>query len=350
MGQRKRFWKGIARAANLAQIVAVPLAGYAIYLQLHPPPPQPAQAAAVAPEGGVAMFLYLSIGGLILAGSLQLLAVWMQRRVPDEGDANELVRANRPIVEQPRVTVFTHDEALRTNPSIPSLISNLFGEAGWRVEQGRTSLPKHAKGVWVHGGSITDRMIARWGLRTLNLTNQVDGSTQDVALQVIVGGDVKAERDDATDEKLAGAEAEIKRLTSERDGFEYSLSKCKRNHALSALGWLHRQTVDNKWQPPVEVTIRFADYADFDLVKKIEAIFKDHAREWPVTIDGQNVPVLKPSEDFKVVFVSGINRAFDNLGHAFNDGKLIGDVGIGRRTDDRNDYQLVVEVLPTVRK
>lgn len=245
--------------------------------------------------------------------------------------------------QKSQVTIFTHDEALRHNPALVNEIKNVFVGAGWWATTGpRTNLPQHGKGVWIHGGTANERTLARWGLRTLNIPALIDATPSDAGLQVIVGAEeTTAMREDAL-------KANVEQLTKERDSLKYSLAKVRRREAIGNISRLYRRTIDEGWQPPATVTIRSTGHGDFDLIQRIEKVFAEHARDWPVTLDGGNKPLLKPSEGLKVVFVSGLNGAFDAVAEAFKEGDLIGEQRIGRRSENRNDYHLVVEILPVL--
>lgn len=294
---------------------------------------------------GMPLWLTIMLVLWLLAAILQLAAALIRSRTNTSNRefASNLADAGRSV------TVFTHEEAKRKNPNLPSQVHSLFDEAGWKVSGASTNLPQHAKGIWIHGGSVADRTIARWAMRTLNIPAQIDTTLEDVPLQVIVGAVSPTPCEESFKERLTAAEANIAKLAKERDWLEYSLSKCKRSSAIATIRSLVKRTIADKWDPPVHVTIRFANYADFDLVQKIEATMKEYASDWPLVVDGSNAPVIRPSDEFKVIFESGINQAFDGIAAAFVDGALLGDYRLGRRSADRNDNHLVVEVLPTVK-
>jgi len=68
-----------------------------------------------------------------------------------------------------------------------------------------------------------------------------------------------------------------------------------------------------------------------------------------VTLDQSNKPVLRPSDQFKVVFESPITGGFDELASIFEDGQLITEA-TAIRTANRDDLaHLVIEILLTVK-
>ena len=106
-----------------------------------------------------------------------------------------------------------------------------------------------------------------------------------------------------------------------------------------------RHDVDN-----IRVTVRFADYDDYNLAKEIETTLKN-CTDWPVELDGSNRPIIEPS-DCKVVFAFTPWIDFSEVIWAFSYGKLI-DGTIGRNTDridDEDREHLIVTVAPTIRQ
>ena len=96
----------------------------------------------------------------------------------------------------------------------------------------------------------------------------------------------------------------------------------------------------------LRVTVRFADYADFNLAKEIETIFKNRTT-WLVELDKDNKPIIEPS-DCKVVFdfTSGID--FGEVVWAFRYGNLINGK-IGQNTYRYEDKEhLIVTVAPPI--
>jgi len=274
------------------------------------------------------------------------------------------------------VTVFAHDEVLKRNPGLYEQVKQFFKGVDWHVEVGLTNLPQHSTGVWLHGGDKPTRTLAFWMLRTLNIAAQVDDSDDDESLQVIVGAENVSEREyDGSEITQSLAERQLIRdyptLVSERDALKWaleqtqkerealrgtlanerdsalqSLARCQKDFAMARVEWFAQRSRD--WNPQISVTVRFADYFDYRLALQIIAILQEHAG-WTAELDQSNKPVLKPSEEFKVVFESGISQAFDEIAYAFGQGAFLGDVSVGRRTADRHDNHLVIEVLPTVR-
>ena len=164
-------------------------------------------------------------------------------------------------------------------------------------------------------------------------------------LQVIVG---------AVEENLLEmvGELAIRQVASEHEGAVQALAVCQKNFALARLRWVAERAELNEVN--VQVRIRFVDYLDYDLAKKIESIFKEHASKWSIEIDGTNKPVLRPADEFKVVFDCGFMQSYMEVASAFSDGQLAG-VSVGLRRSDRfadgdQPPVLIVEVLPTIKK
>ena len=270
----------------------------------------------------------------------------------------------------PTMMLFTHDEARIKNPAVANRVRDLFEKAGWKMEVGVTSLPQHGQGIWLHGGTTTERTTALWGLATIDLAAQIDYTDDHPpCLQVIVGA-CEPQQLDPVESDRAAQQAQLLQehsaAVAERESLRTALQEAqqereslrgqlghaqhdwlaiKEQFALARIGWFARTA--KAWESPVTVTIRFADYADFALVKQIEAILNETG--WPIVIDGGNSPVLEPSGQFKVIFESGLSAAFDPIAHAFSDGRLL-QCPVGRRLADRGTMtHLVIEVLPTVR-
>ena len=104
--------------------------------------------------------------------------------------------SKKPIVRVgDTVTLFTHDVAQVTGRLLTRQVESMFKGAGWQVQYRSTNLPKHATGVWVLGGTTTERAAAVWALQTLEIAAQVDEHEKPPTLQVIIGAyqPVKAE-------------------------------------------------------------------------------------------------------------------------------------------------------------
>ena len=98
----------------------------------------------------------------------------------------------------------------------------------------------------------------------------------------------------------------------------------------------------------IRVTVRFADYADFNLAKEIETIIRN-CTNWSVELDGSNKPTIEPS-DCKVVFGFTPYVDFNEVVWAFNYGNLI-DETIGQNTGRDEDKKcLIVTVTPTIKQ
>jgi hypothetical protein len=95
--------------------------------------------------------------------------------------------AQAAFLKAKEITVFIHDDARSDNPNLADQVIKLFREAEWKVQQANTNLPQHAKGVWIHGASTADRLVAIWALHTLSIKAQIDDSEDGAPLQVIVG-------------------------------------------------------------------------------------------------------------------------------------------------------------------
>ncbi len=146
--------------------------------------------------------------------------------------------------------------------------------------------------------------------------------------------------------KLVGLANQLQNTIIERDTATQALAMCNKNSAFAELRWAAERATYRG--AAVHVTVRFADYQDFELVEQIEVIFKAYT-QWPVEIDGGNKPVIKPDPRFKVIIESGIENNFAALAHFFSYGSLI-NAPIGTRAADRTDHEhLVIEVLPTIK-
>ena len=82
----------------------------------------------------------------------------------------------------------------------------------------------------------------------------------------------------------------------------------------------------------IRVTVRFAEYDDFNLAKAIETLFRN-CTEWPVEVDGSNRPTIEPG-DCKVVFSFTPWIDFTEVVWAFSYGELVKGT-IGQKPIDR---------------
>ena len=306
--------------------------------------------------------------GLIAGGGLNVAALFIRAR-ERSGAAH-------------RVTVFTHDDAVR-NPTLPIEVRKIFQEAGWQVMLGHTNLPEHSEGVWVRGAGKFEKAAALWALSTLSINGQIDESGDIPSLQVIVGawnaptktysGDeamedirsnqaireypiVVAERD-SLKVVLEATQQERETLRGELGGMQQAWLTCKQQFALARLSWFAEKIdmniamsrAENREVADIHVTIRFTpDYADYPLAQKIESILRGYTK-WQVTLDGRNDPILRPHTEYKVIFVSSAAGTFDSLHQVFADGRLI-DAPTAYRHDNHFDTnRLVIDVLPTMK-
>jgi len=159
------------------------------------------------------------------------------------------------------------------------------------------------------------------------------------------------------EEQLVALANRLQAMTIERDGANQALATCKRAFAQARIRWFAdrvRMNIEKRRQietrPDVRVTVRFAAYDDYPLAQQIEAILREHTG-WPITLDNRNDPVLRPSDEFKVIFGSAMHGTFGEVASAFSDGQLLS-CHVGMR-DDANRFDqehLIVEVLPTLVK
>jgi hypothetical protein len=360
----------VANWANILGFVFV--VGWSVLTYVYPPgqPTVPTQTAGeprtsgsseidIAPATTRFWLGTAAIASLMFAGGLQLSAALVRRHAARSWN----------------VMLFGHDKAM-ADPTVYERAKNVFRDAGWRlVSIGRTNLPRHAEGVWLHGGTDVERRVATWGLNTVGITPKVDyADDKPPMLQVIVGAYTlpktteTAESSEASElrQRLEQANraleetqrereairqnlsTEIIAAKNERDGMQQAWQTCKRAYALSRIEWFAERVRTRG--ASVSVTVRFADYSDYDLVHEIERILQAHTK-WPITIDGSNKPTLRPDlQQFKVIFESGIAASFDDVGAAFRDGALI-DAKVGWRHEDRaEEAHLVIEVLPSRRQ
>lgn len=174
---------------------------------------------------------------------------------------------------------------------------------------------------------------------------------------IVAGGAVKYKRD-ADDLRIKCAEQsktiqetdaireELKIRTDERDGARQSYLECKHNFTI----FRFEKFAEGIEEWP-DVTIRYADIADYPLVEKIERLIKEHTK-WPVTLDQSNNPVLRPNNDYKVILVTTPGNRLMYLQNFFDvqDGRLLEcNVRIRQQLMDA-DGHLVIEVLPTIRR
>ena len=98
------------------------------------------------------------------------------------------------------------------------------------------------------------------------------------------------------------------------------------------------------------VTIRWVGYGpDYQLVQRIESIFREHCSSWKVNFDTTNTHELHPDPDCKVRFdYTGMSVMGLWVLGAFQVGELLGAVTVrGRKNDYRDDWhRLIIEVLP----
>lgn len=302
------------------------------------------------------------IAGIVICLGLGAVLFWTPRKKD---------KPAIPKITAPTLTLFAHDAAIAANPDVYERIKGLFRDAGWVITLGRTNLPKHASGVWLHGGTDVERRIATWALETVGVVPTVDYANDNPpALQVIVGYAVEGQGLTQPNESLRFALKEAQKdmrdlrsdmqehidgLKQDRDGFEQAWLTTKRAFGIYRLVQFAnrvRENVETGHLKPVTVTIRFVGYAtaDIELIKMIESILQQHT-DWKIERDGSNNPALMPIEGFKVIFESGgAFGTFGEVGTAFQEGRLLGDVPIGfhnhlNRFDDQG--HLVIVVLPT---
>ena len=144
-------------------------------------------------------------------------------------------------------------------------------------------------------------------------------------------------------------ESETKQLREE-------LRQAKKNHAEAKLRWcatllsikIERARESEYPLKDIQVTVRFAEYKDFDRAKEIATII-NKCTQWHVEVDGSNKPTIIPCEDFKVVFNIGPLRTFENVAWAFNYGELVkGKIGWNTTEGLDGGEHLIVNVIPTV--
>ena len=102
-------------------------------------------------------------------------------------------------------------------------------------------------------------------------------------------------------------------LARERDALLKELAGCKRSFGIARLEWLaylfrsntEKAKLDGRDLQNVRVTVRFAPPYDDDyfLAEEIKKILEQYTG-WPVEIDGTNNPLIRPSDEFRVVFES----------------------------------------------
>ena len=147
--------------------------------------------------------------------------------------------------------------------------------------------------------------------------------------------------------------------TSERDALLTELADCKRSFGVARLNWLaylfrvntERAKLDGHDLQNIRVTVRFTPPYDDDytLAEEMKKILCQYTG-WPVEIDGTNNPLIKPNDEFRVIFESSYRNTFRDVESAFREGELIKG-GVGFRSAERDDHEhLIVEVPPRVVK
>lgn len=119
---------------------------------------------------GMTLSLQLSASfwiGLGLLGVLAYIAVVSSRKQP-----------------YPIVHIFEHKKSSR---ELVDKVRRMYGDAEYTITNATTDLPQHACGVWLQGGTNSDREHARWGLAKLGIEAKTDYSAKRPHLQVIVG-------------------------------------------------------------------------------------------------------------------------------------------------------------------
>ena len=143
---------------------------------------------------------------------------------------------------------------------------------------------------------------------------------------------------------------------SETQQLREELRQAKKNHAEAKLRWcatllsikIERARESEYPLKDIQVTVRFAEYKDFDLAKEIATII-NKCTQWHVEVDGSNKPTIIPCEDFKVVFNIGPLRTFEDVAWAFNYGELVkGKIGWNTTEGLDGGEHLIVNVIPTV--
>lgn len=332
----------LSNAAHAATIAAFVFLVWSYYNPYQPPSERPVsetvQPAPTEPSPDTSRSFLLgpdwlrwnngmmwALVALVLAGGLHLAAALVRR-------------AER---RYPEVTVYSHLDGLANNPALIDSVRRLFEESGWRVIFARTDVPRHSKGIWLHGGTPTERNIATWGLQTLGITPQVDHhDDKPPSLQVIVGTydpprrgytgtDVEDDiaRHEATREyQTVVAERDSLKILLDQSAQELTTRRAKLDETLAEVALCKLERLGRRYAPEntnAKVTVRFIDYADARLADRVKELFAGYTRWTPEPKRDDGSVVRPPNDQCRVWFESGTPELVRDLAFIFNEGNLL---------------------------
>lgn len=199
---------------------------------------------------------------------------------------------------------------------------------------------------WLIGGLLIAAFIRDWVKSRTLPSSSAFPSDED--------GYIQLEDDVDSPPEAEQLRHSLRHALNERDGALQALATCKAAFAKAALNWIGQRSqliaeTRGKESSGAYVTIKFADYKDYELAKEIERIIRE-CLDWKVTLEHHTSPALPLAKDHKVIFSSPMTTNFDAIAANFDDGRLLGNVSIGvSRIDERDEPgHLVIKVLPTV--
>lgn len=348
----------LQRAANIAQILSLVPAVYGAYAtwtlnRAQPVAHTPADSERLLP-------LINSTGLLVAFGAFVALVAlsavlaglsWRQRNLGKRRTA--ATRQSTPYA----VAIYTHVNALAKNRALADQVKNTFADAGWKVMYAMTDVPRHAKGVWIHGGTDVEQRIATWALRTLRIAAETDYQDDNPpSLQVIVGEYNLPDQDKALEEtnKLIARgdslETALREAQAERERLRGLLGiaerEVKRYRTEAALGKLRLMAGRyERMQQKIKVTVRFIEYSDHEMADWIASLLRTHTG-WPVDIARDDGSRLRQESGSRLVFASGTPEVVKELVGIFNDALVIDEPADAMEIIDSGTADIVVTVFP----
>ena len=153
-----------------------------------------------------------------------------------------------PTETYPTVQLFKHQ---RARQATFDSVKKLYTGAGYKIIPALTDLPQHAEGIWLHGGTSTDRAHAKWALVALGVEPQIDyADDKPEHFQVIVGHLPEPEWEAALRRRMetgTAAAAFVHALSAEEEARARSLERTARdlrNPPASIAQAIRRDTED----------------------------------------------------------------------------------------------------------
>ena len=239
-----------------------------------------------------------------------MLLVWLETR-----KGSPQIR-RLPQNQGPTVTVYTHTSGMVSGRLLSRQIVGLFEKAGWQVSAAFTDVVRHAKGLWIHGGTQAEQASASWGLSTLSLSPKIDDEDDKPPMLQVIIGEPKPKApavgrmgDDKEALKVQAATAKMERdeARKERDAARTEARKYQTAYQQSlrtiALGKLESLAwhYERAKHPVISVTVRFIDYQDHRMADWLETIFRGKM-DWPVKQEHVAGSRIRPIGDLRVLF------------------------------------------------